>query len=302
MGRKGVYEYDTSIELTGLAKNYISIPASIILDISMDAKRVAVFSYFRIKKGLDDLIEFSVPSIVRWCGNKPDTRSDGISKKYMDVIDDLKDRGYLTYSGELAKVSNNNGEFMTDKVFQECQHESFAILYLDEVYSILNWRKEESSKNNFVNNAVLLLVFAFFRSAIYRRSNKLKPEEININNKNNHDYDIAYRRFLFPEAYADKYINIANKIGVSAKIVSKAVDILKELGLLVTDEAYRVMNEDGEYKTQDMLFANAYKREDKFLYADGESYSRSEIERKAEIISKYNSKYIINKKKRKTKF
>lgn len=293
-------EYISATQLTGLASKYISIPSSIILDTDIDSKRVAVFSYFRIKKGLDDSIGFTIPSVVKWCGNKPDTRSNGVSKKFMDVIYALSNRGYLTLSDELSKTAYIECEFNSDKIFEECQSNSFAVIYLDELKVIMNYKKE-NNKDAFLNNTILLLVFAYFRSMIYRRSNKLRPEERNVNNMNNHNIDVDARRKCSPEAYADTYNNIAEQLGISARIVSKAVSILEqELRLLVTDEAYHIRNENGEFRTQYTLFANAYKREGKLLLADGETYSRAEIERKAENIKKYNSKFIIDEKKRKT--
>jgi len=293
------YEYPSPTILTGLSSKYIAIPSSIILNTDMDSKRVAVFSYFMIHKGLCDDIYFSVPDVVKWCGLKPDTRADGVSKKFVDVINDLKNEGYLTYSEELGKVSPLRGEFDTEKVIDECQTESFAIIYSDELKAIINYKKE-NNKDAFLNSTTLLLVFAFFRNAIYRRPNKLRPEERNVSNLNNHDVDIERRRSLYPEAYADTYKDISDKIGLSARTISKAVDVLEQqLGLLVTDAAYRVKNDEGKFNTQQTIFANAYKREREFLLAIGEEYSRDEIERKAENIRKYNNSYVIDKRKRK---
>ena len=35
--------------------------------------------------------------------------------------------------------------------------------------------------------------------------------------------------------------------------------------MIVTDRAYRIKNEDNEFRTLPTIFANAYKREDKYL-------------------------------------
>lgn len=294
-------EYATVSQLEGLAAKYFSIPESVILDTSIEAKRVTVFSYFATRKGLDDKLEFSINSIVTWSGNKPNTHTGKINDKFLEVVNALQDGGYLTYSGELDRVSYIEGEFDSQKVFDECSYKSFAIIYLDELYSILNYKKENSN-DGYLNNAVLLLVFAYFRNAIYRRSNKLRPEELNVDGCHNLNADIVKRRSLYPEAYADKYNDISKKIGVSARTISKAVTILEQqLGLLVTDEAYRVKNEEGKYRTQHTIFANAYKREGEYLLASGESYSRPEMEQKAERLKEYNDKYIIDKRKRKSK-
>jgi hypothetical protein len=73
----------------------------------------------------------------------------------------------------------------------------------------------------------------------------------------------------------------------------------QELKLIVTDRAYRMKNENNEFRTLPTIFANAYKREDRYLLATGESYSRTEIELKAEIMKQYYQDYKIDKRKRK---
>ena len=80
------------------------------------------------------------------------------------------------------------------------------------------------------------------------------------------------------------------------------IDILEqELKLIVTDRAYRVKNEDSEFRTLPTIFANAYKREDKYLLVADENYSRAEIELKAENMKQHYQDYIIDKRKRKSK-
>lgn len=303
-------EYSSSTKLSGLSAKYILIPSSIILDKDMDARRVSVFSYFSIRKGMDNNLEFSIPSIVKWSGNKPDTHSNGTNEKYIDIVSDLSDRGYLTYSDELTKIAYTNGTFNSDVVYDMCQHESFAILYLDEIYAIMNYKKEENKKedkgggNAFFNNAIILLVFAFFRNAIYRRLNELKPEDINIDGSNNHNNDIAARRTFRPEAYDNTYLDISKKLGVSADTISKAVKTLEQLGLIVSEAVDRTYEEvdsngkkDKKWKTENTIFANTYKREGEYLLAEGEDYYENEISNKIKLIQTMNKKI---KRKRKT--
>ena len=71
--------------------------------------------------------------------------------------------------------------------------------------------------------------------------------------------------------------------------------------LIVTDRAYRVKTEESEFRTLPTIFANAYKREDKYLLVTGEKYSRMEIELKAENMKQLYQDYKIDKRKRKNK-
>ena len=98
----------------------------------------------------------------------------------------------------------------------------------------------------------------------------------------------------------DTINDIADELNISSKTLSKIIDILEqELELIVTDRAYRVKNENDEFRTLPTIFANAYKREDKYLLYAGDNYSRNEIELKAENMRKHYQGYRIDKKKRK---
>ena len=72
-----------------------------------------------------------------------------------------------------------------------------------------------------------------------------------------------------------------------------------ELKLIVTDRAYRVKNENGEFRTLPTIFANAYKREDRYLLVTDNNYGRMEIELKAENMKQCYQDYKIDKRKRK---
>ena len=100
------------------------------------------------------------------------------------------------------------------------------------------------------------------------------------------------------DAYEDTFDNIANLLGISDKTLLKAVDILEQLDLIVTDRAYRVKDEEGKYHTPKTIFANTYKREREYLLASGDEYCRTEIENRAKIINEYGGNYKIDKTKR----
>ena len=83
--------------------------------------------------------------------------------------------------------------------------------------------------------------------------------------------------------------------------MSVIITILEqELELIITDKAYRIKTEDNEFRKLPTIFANAYKREDKYLLAAGEEYSRTEIELKAQNMKQHYQDYKIDKRKRKT--
>lgn len=288
----GKYEY-RRIPLDGLESKYIYVPLSVITDTELDIRRVGVFSYLRIHCGLNNIVNFTIPDIVEWCGGKPDRRANGSNDKLLSTLDSLSDGGYLTYLTEKSRSSYMKCKFDSEHFFAQC-YNGFSVVYLDEVETIMNYQKE-NSKDSTINNFIILLVFAYLRHKINRRPNELKPEE-------RYPENIKSRRERFPEAYGGNIIDMANEIGVSSKTFSKIIDILEcELHLIVTDRAYRVKNEDDEFRTLPTIFANAYKREDKYLLNTGDNYSRTEIELKAENMKQHYQGYKIDKKKRKYK-
>lgn len=284
------YEYTKTL-LADSESKYIYIPLSLITDKEMDIKRVGVFSYLRIHCGLNDVIGFTVPDVVEWCGMKPNKREGKTNDKFLSVIDDLTNGGYLTYLTERSKSAYMKCKLNMEYYYDKCS-EGYAVIYLDELQKILNYK---NLQGNSISNAAILLVFAYFRNKIMRRPNELKPEERTPDG-------IKQRRERIPDAFDGNIVDIAKELGIHKQTLTKIIDVLEqELGLIVTDRAYRIKTEDNEFRTLPTIFANAYKREDKYLLAAGEDYSRREIELKAEIMKQHYQDYKIDKRKRRIK-
>lgn len=286
------YEF-CRIPLEDLASKYIYVPLSVITDTELDVRRIGIISYLRIHCGLNNVVNFTIPDIVEWCGGKPDRRVNGSNDKVLSVIDSLKDRGYLTYLTEQSKSSYMKCRFDTAYYYEQCS-DGYAAIYLDELEKIMSYKKE-NSKDSTLNNTTILLVFAFLRHLVRRRPNELKPEE-------RYTDSIKSRRERLPDAYSGNIMDMANELGISSKTLSKIIDILEcELQLIITDRAYRVKNKDDEFRTLPTIFANAYKREDKYLLNTGNDYGRTEIELKAKNMKQHYQGYKIDKRKRKRK-
>lgn len=287
-GKDYKYEY-TKIPLSELESKYISIPLSVIVDNKADVKRVSVFSYLRIHCGLNNLIGFTIPDVVTWCGMKPNNREGKTNDKFLNIVDDFSSQGYLTYLTKKDKNAYMKCEFDMEYYYGLCS-EGYAIIYLDELQKIMDYK---NLQGNSIDNSTILLVLAYFRNKIIRRPNELKPEERTLNG-------INQRRERLPEAISSNITTIANELGVHKQTLSKAIDILEyDLKMIVTDRAYRIKNENGDFRTLPTIFANAYKRENKYLLNTGDNYSRTEINLRAEILKQYYQEYKIDKSKRK---
>ena len=288
----GKYEYKR-ILLKESQSKYIYIPLSVIIDTELDTRRVGIFSYLRIHCGLNNVIGFTIPDAIEWCGGKSDRRVNGTNDKVLSTLDTLVNMGYLTYLTEKSRSSYIKCEFNMAHYYEECSN-GYAVIYLDELKKIMSYKKENLKDSTF-NNTTILLVFSYLRNKIRRRPNELSPEERTSDG-------IKKRKEKLPDAYGSHFLEIANELNISSKTLSKIIDVLEqELGLIVTDRAYRIKNEDNEFRTLPTIFANAYKREDKYLLDTGDNYSRIEIEQKAENMKQHYQGYRIDKKKRRNK-
>ena len=272
------FEYSSPIELDAISGNYFAIPASIIMDTDMTEKRATVFSFFSSYRGLNSSLFFSINNIVKWTGKQPNRHANGINSKIIQVIECLRDGGYLTLSEELNNSSCVEATLNLYKISQECDNDRFAIIYLDELKQIMDYQNP-NAKDAFLNSDVILLVFAYLRMKFYRRRNKLFLEEISVNNQNNHQLDIDTRRLRSPDAYDCYYYEIAEELGITSRTVSKAVDVLNELGLIYSEPLPRIKYEN-KWRTDHTVFCNTYKREGNYLLISGSQYYLTEIENK----------------------
>lgn len=288
----GKYEYKR-IPLEESQSKYIYVPLSVITDNELDIRRVGIFSYLRIHCGLNNVVNLTIPDMIEWCGGKSDRRVNGTNDKVLSTLDNFSNGGYLTYLTDKSRSSYMKCEFNMAHYFEECSN-GYAVIYLDELEKIMNYKKE-NSKDNTINSSTILLVFAYIRNKIRRRPNELFPEERTSNG-------IKKRKEKLPDAYGSKFLDIAEELNISSKTLSKIIDILEhELELIVTDRAFRIKNKNNEFRTLPTIFANAYKREDKYLLDVGDNYSRVEIEQKAENMKQHYQGYKIDKRKRKNK-
>lgn len=65
------------VQLVGDAGKYITIPSSIILNKDMDIMRVAVYSFFMFRRGLDNCLYFSINAMIHWFNKKPNRNRNG---------------------------------------------------------------------------------------------------------------------------------------------------------------------------------------------------------------------------------
>ena len=168
------YEYPSPKPLKGIAARYVNVPSSFIFDLDVDAKDIATFIFLSVRRGLDNRVTFSLPDdLVKWNGFTPDGHSNGVNLKFANSLDKLQKMGYIsdmTQSSSFYRLT-----FNSQKVYDECQTYSFAVLYCDEIEKVI--QHKNTDKDKYLNIPTLLFVLTFFRDAIHRRPNRIRQLE-----------------------------------------------------------------------------------------------------------------------------
>lgn len=270
-------------ELKGLESYRILIPESIITNTRLSKHRVATLAYIYTMTGLAYRVNFSVKLIVSWLGRCNDRhmsdKENNATSGVKGCIEYFKKIGILSYEDEKLKFATLvDGYFDKEEYSQYYSGERFSKIYIDELMTIINYHN--SNDGEYMDNSILLLVFAYLRAKIPVKNNLAGAGER-------------------ADAYDTNYNIIGNELGLSERLVSKAVKVLVQLGYLYEQrrgkETYYSTDEKGNRivhrKEKTIIFCNAYKRIDKgsktYLEAEGEDYylkeasdKENELERK----------------------
>lgn len=256
-------------KLDSRSSKYIVIPSSVILDGKECEKLVTVFSYFFIKRGLDDTVSSSINMIAKWCGKNPNRSQRGISAKLLAAVNKLNEDGFISVSDNPSGaniVETNVNLGMITKLCQE-NRERFATVYIDEILKIVRY-DGFSSSNKTLDNDVLLHVFAYLRMMIYRRKSDPSATQYGDNDE---------RRIRTTETYNCYIQDMAEELGLSPAIASDAIAVLREMELIYFEPLPRLKYDDSMWRTGHTIFCNWYKRESGYLVAEGSVYYEEEV-------------------------
>lgn len=256
-------------KLDSRSSKYIVIPSSVIFDGKECEKLVTVFSYFFIKRGLDDTVSSSINMIAKWCGKNPNRSQRGISAKLLTAVNKLNEDGFISVSDNPSGaniVETNVNLGMITKLCQE-DRERFATVYIDEILKIVKY-DGLSSSNKTLDNDVLLHVFAYLRMMIYRRKSDPSATQYGDNDE---------RRVRTTETYNCYIQDMAEKLGLSPAIASDAIAALREMELIYFEPLPRLKYDDSMWRTGHTIFCNWYKRESGYLVAEGSAYYEEEV-------------------------
>lgn len=252
-----------------LSKRFFVIPLSIIFDNECSNKVATTFSYFSIRRGMDYKLDFTVNMIVDWLGRKRNRSAGGINVYIKSAIERLKDSGFISLIGKPCDGKIVTATFNVDKITELCQSdkERFATIYIDELLKILKCCNVGDNDNT-LNHDVLLRVFAYLRTMIYRRQSDQSATQFG---------DYKERKKNSPETYNCYIQEMAEELKLSPRIVSDSITILKEMELIYFEPLPRIKYDDVIWRTGHTIFCNWYKREKGKFIIGGKEYYEEEV-------------------------
>lgn len=256
-------------KLDSHSNKYIVIPSSVILDSKNCEKLVTAFSYFFIKRGLDDAVSFSTNMIVKWCGKVPNRNPTGISTKLLAAVNKLNEDGFISISDSPSGANIVEADINLSMITKLCQEdrERFATVYIDEILEIIRY-DGLNPLNKILDNDVLLRVFAYLRMMIYRRKSDPSATQYGDNDE---------RKVRTTETYNCYIQDMAEELGLSPAIASDAIAALREMELIYFEPLPRLKYDDSTWRTGHTIFCNWYKRESGYLVAKGSKYYEEEV-------------------------
>ena len=197
---------------------FIKVPRMLIEQQDIGDKRVLIFlsAIFFDWTGscFDDFVEF--------CGySKLNRHKDSAMDQVQDTL------MYLYASKFLYKDAGN--------IVPVNRADCFGIIYRDEFFKIINYRKLLCGEGKRVNHAHVFLMLACVRC---------------------HMFHIAGR----PRVYSNLLKRISNQIGISVRSLSNCIRTLEDLGILHSEELPRYKDCDGHWHSNVRIFVDRHDR------------------------------------------
>lgn len=245
---------------------YIRIPRRVIDWKEGGKLRVTMFALIALKRGLDNELYLPMNRILNLLKRKSKRDAGGINERIEKTLNDFMTIGYISASEE----SKDCYLFNHEAVDRDLRGQ-YAGIYSDEIKKILEYSRKKTGTRYF-NLDATLLVFAYLRMNIYRRKNDMKLLP---------DKSVEESREIWkaenPECWYGYYEDIAEDVGLTVSMVSTAISILVDLGLIFCGNSnkFKVGN---QFISGHKLIVNTYKRSGNRVLASGKDYYMKEFD------------------------
>ena len=275
---------------TGIPKVNVRVPnhivkvaKDIILQPNVTEHRISVLFYLNYNRTWENIVNYSPIHMIQWCGYKPNwnrhKNRESIYDKFLSSMQWIFSNGYIIDFDKSRFVQNTLQSSLLNLDLIE-PNKDFAIIYDFEYETIM----EYDSPYKPLTKSVLLLVFSYIKAFTWNRFSSISGH-----------YEKTKKSK--PEIFHSQFEIMSQFIGIKPKMISKATEILEQMGLIITHRMPRYQDTDGNWHTDDIIYVIPYK----IIYQNKHFYicSKEEYDPKKElengIIYLRNMKHISKK-------
>lgn len=182
--------------------------------------------------------------MIQWCGYKTNWRrgtTENIFTKFRDSMQWLFEDGYLIDFDKDKYVQNTFQSSLLNKE-KLLPKNNYGNIYDFEIETIMKYESPYKP----LNRSILLLLLSYIRAFTWIRKTEISGHS-------------EKSKKAKPEIFYSQFEIIAEHLGISSRMVSRATTVLEELGLITTYRMPSYKNKDGEWRTNDIIYISPYK-------------------------------------------
>lgn len=274
-------EIISKIILPDKIQRYVKVPKEIILAKDLPEHRISTLLYLNYNQTWDEVVHYSPIYMIQWSGYKPSwnrSNKSNIYEKFKSCMDWCFLNGYLLDYDETKYVQSKYQTSLLN-IEKIRPADNFGLLYDFEIDFIKNYKSPYKN----LNTSIILLILSYIRAFAWNRTNEV------------YDHSNTSKKEK-PEIFHAQFQDMEYFTGISSRLISKVVDVLKNLGIVETYRMPNYKDSEGNWHNEDTIFVFLYKYKKKssdICRCSNEEYDfKTELENGIEYIKnqKYSSK------------
>lgn len=199
---------------------------------------IPTYFYVYIRRGLDDAIDTSIDKILKFSKRTPDRHKNKTIEQCSLALQWLVGTGYIYIDESLDKCGLKDDLHITINADVVDTIERFGLVYLNEYYAI---RDYIANNRLYASSSIIWRTFLYIRLNMSKRTgDKVQKQKQN------------------PEMYFNTYKGLEYKISHHWQSISKADNVLNDIGIFHSEELPHFQNDNGEWRSRVHIFVNKY--------------------------------------------
>nr|DAD82941.1 MAG TPA: hypothetical protein [Siphoviridae sp. ctXZx16] len=228
-----------------IPNHIVKVPKEVILQQNIPEHRISALFYLNYNRTWENTVNYSSIHMIQWCGYKANwnrhKNRESIYDKFLSSMKWLFSNGYVI-DFDASKFTQNTLQSSLLNLDLTEPNKDFAIVYDFEYETIMKY----DSPYKPLTKSILLLVFSYIKAFMWIRFTSVSGHSEKTKKSK-------------PEIFHSQFETMSQFIGIKPKMISKATEILEQMGLIKTHRMPRYQDFDGQWHTDDIIYLIPYK-------------------------------------------